>query len=302
VDLYSEAQAFPGRLRGEAAVFSAADLAGHGVTPKAARWRAQHGGIVRAHRGVYLVGDPLDLLDRIAAALAAAPHGAVVGFHTAAALHGFGVVEDQSRIHLVVPTGALFPTHKGIRVHQAALPVGDPALCCEVACTPAARTVIDLARILPRPQALSIMDAALFSQACDQDELRTEVTRHHGLAGIKRVRTIVDLADGRSQCAQETHVRLLIHEAGMTGFQAQYPVLDRYGAARYYIDLADPERLVAAEYDGSSHLGRDSLRNDRTRHNWLDERGWRMRYFTDVDLYRNPRGLLRTLRVALRDR
>ena len=57
----------------------------------------------------------------------------------------------------------------------------------------------------------------------------------------------------------------------------------------YVVDLADRRLRVAAEYDGSSHLDRARLRSDRTRHNYLSTRHWRMRYFTDQDLYRVSR-------------
>ncbi len=93
-----------------------------------------------------------------------------------------------------------------------------------------------------------------------------------------------------------------MHDAGLTGFIPQYAVEDEYGWPRYRLDLADPKRKVAAEYDGSSHLGRPSLRRDRDRHNWLDERGWRMRYFTDANLYRGPQGIIRSLQAALKGR
>jgi very-short-patch-repair endonuclease len=71
---------------------------------------------------------------------------------------------------------------------------------------------------------------------------------------------------------------------------------------RYYLDLADPRRRVAAEYDGSSHLDRARLRADRERHNYLDSAGWRMRYFTDRDIYRPPSYVVRVVEAALRGR
>jgi hypothetical protein len=41
------------------------------------------------------------------------------------------------------------------------------------------------------------------------------------------------------------------------------------------------------------------MRNDRERHNWLETRGWRMRSFTDRDLYRRPGLIVATMRAAL---
>ena len=73
------------------------------------------------------------------------------------------------------------------------------------------------------------------------------------------------------------------------------------GATRwvtYVLDLADVEHRIGVEYDGSSHLDRNRLRDDRARHNWLESHGWRMRYFTDRDLYRRADYILRTVRAA----
>ncbi len=45
-------------------------------------------------------------------------------------------------------------------------------------------------------------------------------------------------------------------------------------------------------YDGDARL-------DQPRHNWLETRGWRMRYFTDDDLYGEPDQLVQIVRAAL---
>lgn len=299
MDLYSAARDLPATLRGQATIVAGSTLADHGITASAARWRAEHRRIQRVHHGLYLLGQHVDLLDRARAALALCPPGAAIGFHTAAMLQGFGVVEDP-RIHVVVPAGSLFPWRPGIRVHQSALPWGEPVLHGGIECTPADRTAIDLARVLPRAQALSILDCALFAKACDLDALVAELSRHVALPGTRRARSLLGLADGRAECAQETHLRLLIRDAGLMGFVPQYEVLDDYGEyVRYRLDLGDPKRKVAAEYDGASHFERLSVSRDRKRHNWLDERGWRMRYFTAHDLYNDPAGIIRSLRKAM---
>lgn len=275
-----------------------ADLAEAGVSPSAASWRAERGRINRAHHGTYLtgVGRP-DLLDRIHAALAVSPPRPCSGFTTAAALLGFGVVEDGD-VHIVLPQGGSLPNRRGIRVHQSVLPVADRVTPLGVACTPAARTCIDLARLLRPSLALPVLDAALAAGACTAGDLATELAHHAGLRGVRRARSLLCLADGRSQCVQETQLRLIVHEAGLLGFEPQVGVPDDRNP-RYVLDLADRKHLVAAEYDGTSHLDRRRQRSDRARHNWLDEQGWRIRYFTDYDLYQRPSHIVRTLRLAI---
>src|SRR5690606_6754137 len=143
-------------------------------------------------------------------------------------------------------------------------------------CTPAARTAIDLARTLPRSSALAILDCALANGACTHDALVAEVARHRGLPGSRQARELVAKADGRSQCRQETQLRLLLHDAGLLGFVPQVAVLHN-GFKRYVLDLADEKHKVAAEYDGISHDDPRRRHRDRERHNWLDGQGWRMR-------------------------
>ena len=298
VFLYRDARLFPGTLRGRNTVATTAELEEQGVSRDANRWRTNHRRTIRAHHGAYLVGETEpDLLDRIRAAMAVSPPGAVVGFHTAAALLGFGVV-PATNVHIVVPAGGLFPNRRGIRVHQSVVPIGEPVMRLGIACTPAPRTAIDLARSTQRPLALSVLDAALANGACDREALVREVARHMALPGVRQTRALVALADPRAQCSQESHLRLIVHDAGLHEFEPQVPVYDEYGTIRYYVDLGDPSRRVAAEYDGASHLTRDRLRDDRARHNWLENAGWRMRYFTDRDLYTRPGDIVRILVAA----
>jgi very-short-patch-repair endonuclease len=226
--------------------------------------------------------------------------GAVVGFHTAAALHGFGVVDSDS-IHVVVPIGGPFPQRPGIVVHQSGLAVAPTALVAGIPCTAPARTAIDLARALPRPRALAVLDACLYCGSCGLDELMAEVALHRGRRGFRQALALVPRADGRSQCAQESHLRLVVHDAGLVMFEPQVQVPDQYGEPLFVIDLADRRLRVAAEYDGSSHLDRRRLRHDRRRHNYLSSRHWRMRYFTDEELYRRPESIPAILRAALVD-
>ena len=68
------------------------------------------------------------------------------------------------------------------------------------------------------------------------------------------------------------------------------------------VDLAYAHQKVGVEYDGASHLTRDRIRADRARHNWLEERGWAMRYFTDRDIYRTPDRVVEIVARALNRR
>ena len=298
MDLYEKARQAPAQLAGIRTATSTGELVAAGVTRHALAWRTSKGSLVRAHQGLYLDGRP-DLLDRARAALAVCPPGTVLGHHTAAALLGFGIIESEV-VHVVLGPQMAVPQRPRISTHQSVLPVIEPVQVLGLLCTPAARCAVDLARSLRREDALPVLDAALHAAACDIDDLLGEVKLHDRLRGVCQARELVPLADARPQCRQESQLRLVLHDGGLAGFVPQWPVRDDDGIIRYYLDLANPTTKVAAEYDGSSHLGR--LRYDRERHNWLDDRGWRMRYFTDRDLYSRPYTIVPALRRAVRER
>ena len=227
-------------------------------------------------------------------------------FHTAAALQGFGIVASP-KIHVTVPAGSPIPQIHGIAAHQHTLPIAGHTEVEGLRCVPAVRCAIDLARTVDRMDALAILDAVLRLGKRDVDfldeaALGAEVALHDCRRGIRQVREMVGIADGRAECRQESHLRLIMHDGQLPAPVPQFGVLDDAGWVRYRIDLAYEEERVGIEYDGSSHLDRRRLRRDRIRHNWLSSRGWALRYFTDEDLYRRTDLIVPTLRDVLHSR
>ena len=186
-------------------------------------------------------------------------------------------------------------------MHQSVVPVGEPVEALGLPCTPAARCAVDLARAVRRTDALPVLDAALHAKACDLDALLGEVKLHDGLRRVCQARELVPLADPRPQCRQESQLRLVLHDGGLAGYVPQLPVRDEDGLIRYRLDLAESGEPT---WRPSTTVPRtcERLRDDRERHNWLDDRGWRMRYFTDLDLYRRPYTIVPRLALAARER
>lgn len=297
-DVYKEAAEIPLKLVGGKSALDSRHLAVAGRTKSATKWAVHRRRQFHPFRGTYLdgAGQP-DLLDRLNALLLVLPAGAAVGFQTAALLHGFGVV-PAARLHIVLPRGSPIPQIRGVAAHEAVLPF-EPESVLGVPCVRAPRCAVDLARTAKRMDALPLLDAALFSSACTEDDLLSEVHRHGRLRGIRQARELCAIADPRPACRQESQTRLLLHDARLPIPVPQLPVYDDDGYVRCVLDLGYEEERVGLEFDGASHLTRDRLRADRARHNWLAERGWRMRYITDEDLYRRPHGIVETMRTAL---
>lgn len=92
-----------------------------GYTRSEVRARVLGGRWSRVFRGVY--APPCmasDLAVRTKAAMLISQPGLVAGGTTAAALLGFGVIDDGC-VHLVGPRGTDAAAHDGLHVHQAAL-------------------------------------------------------------------------------------------------------------------------------------------------------------------------------------
>jgi very-short-patch-repair endonuclease len=299
-DLYDAAAALPRLLRGGLPVQRRRDLLGRGVSARAIQWRVGKGQLVRVSRNTYVLGQEPDLLDRVRATMLVMPPDAVIGYHTAAALHGFGVVRSTD-IHVVVPAGTPVPQRRGVTAHESVIPTGEATLRIGFPCTAPARTAVDLARTVRRQNALPVLDAGLRVGAFSKPQLAAEIARHGRLRGVRQVRELSALADPRAECRQESQLRLLLHDNGVRGFEPQVRVYDEHGRPVCRIDLADEATRAGLEYDGISHYGRDRAKADRRRHNWLAARGWTMRYFTDTDLYGRPDYLVQLAVAAQRD-
>lgn len=274
------------------------DLAGR-VSRERLRRAVEGETVVRVSRGVYssaATRRPSDL----EALFARLPGGAVLGYETAAAKYGFGrqAGADQP-VHVLVPAELARPRIRGVVCHETTVPVRDPVMLGGVPCAPPARCAVDLARCATRLDAIAVLDASLRSAACTLTDLATEVSHHDGLRGIRQVRELIPIADPRPECPQESHMRLVIIDAGLPAPEPQAWILDSAGRRAYRIDLAYRGRKVGLEYDGRSHLTIDRLGADRSRMNWLSRQGWAMRYFTARDLYQAPALLVAEVRSAL---
>ncbi|MEU8182006.1 DUF559 domain-containing protein [Micromonospora sp. NPDC049044] len=268
------------------------ELLAAGFSRQRVRTFAELSRLHRVSRGIY--APSADPATHLPAILRRLPATAVVGFHTGAQLHGFGDVRSNE-VHVIVPAGENVPHIQGVVAHEAVLPVRDPVLLAGVPCAPAARCAVDLARSMRRMEVIPLLDLCLRVGACQAEELLVEVARHKRLRGVCQARDLVPRADPRAECRQESQLRLVLIDGGLSPPEPQIWVRDGNGIPLYRLDLGYRQHRVGVEYDGSSHLDRARLRRDRFRSNWLAANGWQMRHFTDLDLYRRPTHIIKTL-------
>jgi hypothetical protein len=284
-------------------VFRYRELRYAGISRRRIERVADGGGVVHLSRGVYGNG-PGGAIQEIRAVLARMPAGTVLGFETAAIMYGLGSALGRRSgiddgVHVIVPPGLARPRIRGVVCHEAAAPVRSAVLIGGIPCAPPERCAIDLARTLRRFDALAVLDGMLRITACTSADLHAELARHAGLRGVISARELVGIADGRAECPQESHLRLILIDAHLPVPEPQVWVRDSTGRPVYRIDLGYSEQKVGLEYDGRSHLTTARLGADRSRMNWLSARGWTMRYFTARDVYGSPIVVVATVRAAL---
>jgi len=158
--------------------------------------------------------------------------------HTAAELHGFGVL-DEVVTHVAVRPDEPCVRRAELWPHQLALAADDVVrLRCGALTTNADRTAVDLARVLPRLDVLPVLDAALAAGVCTPESLAAELERQTGFRGVQQARELVPLARCGPESPQESRLRLRCHDAALPAPAVQFPVLDARSRRRRWLDLA----------------------------------------------------------------
>jgi len=231
------------------------------------------GRLERVHRGVYRrPGDD----DSHAAARAAVTHlgsTAVVVVDAAARLHGLAGARERPTVALAVPRGCERRQRAGIALHFWDMPASDVVEVDGIPVTSLVRTVADCARLLPRFEAVALVDSALHQGLLVParfDQVAAIMARRPGCPAGRRV-----LRDARTgaQSPLETRVRLRASDGGFPPDRLQVPVHDPEGRL---IAVADAGyRLpgggwLYVEADGRSvHELPEAVLHDRRRQNGI---------------------------------
>jgi hypothetical protein len=219
------------------------------------------------------------------------------GFPPGRAARGFDVLGDDT-LHFLGPAGLVNRRLPGVQVHPSSLGCDDAVRIAGLWCTPAARTACDVVRLTRPIDGLATLDAAVRSRSCTREDLHIAATAQAGLREVIRLRALVPHADGRAESPMESRMRWRFIDGALPTPDLQVRVGDD-GRLRY-LDTGWPERRVGAEFDGlEAHMTAEQLQDDRRRHNWLTDRGWRLLHFTGVDVYRRPAAMIATTASAL---
>ena len=256
--------------------------------------------------GVYVDGELPDDVPALVRAASLWLGGDLVACHTTAALlWGFDLRSSEAAraqpLHFLGPAGLNNRRVRGLQVHCSHLGTVDAVRHRGVWCTSPARTACDVVRLGAPIDGLASLDAALRSGTCTPELLPAEAEGQSGLRQVVRLRQLIPIADERAESPMESRMRWRFIDGGLPPPELQVEV--RADGRCHRLDTGWEESRLGAEFDGlEAHMTREQLDADRNRHNWLDERGWRLLHFTAVDVYRRWERMVGTVERRLASR
>lgn len=246
-------------------------------------------------------GDAGDLAARARPYLQLLPD-AVLSHTTAARLHGIPLPASFRRepvLHLARARAAAATSRRHVRCHRLNLAESEIVLPSEgVRATSPVRTLIDLAGMLALPDLVAAGDWLVSEHGRSYGQVRRAVVRFEVLRSyvdgarwvphIRNARAAVDLVRVGVDSVPETHLRLLLREAGLPTFHPNLPLLDAEGRPVLWSDLGCPEFRTCVEYDGEHHLMRQQQLRDHNRDLLVSELHWHQVKVSALDMHRGP--------------
>jgi very-short-patch-repair endonuclease len=274
-------------------IIARAQLRELGATDPGIGRRVRAGWLHRVHQGVYAVGRPsLTTEGRFLAAVVSCGPGAVLS-HFAAAILWALLPERGPRIDVTVPTGGGRRRRGALIVHRSALPDGDVTVRDGIPVTTPARTLIDLADVLPHRRLERAFDEAAFLRL---DPVGLRVIRgRRGAGALRRVLAEHDPGSTRTRSELEERMLELCRRAGLP--EPEVNVL----IEGHLVDFVWRAARLVVETDGwRAHGTRAAFERDRRRDAELIAADWRPLRVTHGRLEREPDWVAQRIGVALR--
>jgi hypothetical protein len=258
-------------------------LLADGLTDGELRALRRRGLLTPVRPGAYVHGpEPDDEAARhllaVCAALPCLGAGTVVSHASAAVVHGlplWRVRLDRVRATRDRTSGARRSAL--VHLHSAALHPDEVSIVDGMPVTSVARTLADLARLLPFEEALVPADAALHRGLVTREELAEALARAGRRPNNAAARRVVAFADGAAESPGESRSRVAIRRAGLP-----VPVL-QHAVIGTRTDFWWEEFRTVGEFDGKVKYGRylrpgqlpgDAVFAEKRREDALRDRGF----------------------------
>jgi very-short-patch-repair endonuclease len=278
-------------------VASRTQLLEAGVTRAAIEWRISSGRLHVVHRGVYRVGHmaPGPRAREMAAVLACGS-GAVISHRTAARMWQLPGGSEDGDIDVTVRRSRA-PSRRGIRTRRSSrLGDRDSRVLDRVPITTPARTLLDLAAILPLNMLERVVAEAQVRRLADRRSIADQLDRNRGRAGVRSLRRLLEL-DGGPALTRSRAERMML--ALVRAAELPPPQVNaRLG--RYEVDFLWSERRLVVEVDGYAyHANRRAFERDRVKDAALAAAGYAVVRVTFRQLTDTPQAVVARLAAAL---
>jgi very-short-patch-repair endonuclease len=266
-----------------------------GLAPRTVSNWVASGRLHRRYRGVYLLGhEAITAKGRLMAATLAYDEG-VLGYRSAADWRGI-FHSARAKVDIIVP-GRSKRGQPGIDLHLVrSLDPRDVTIHDGVPTTTVARTLLDLAEVLPLRQLERAINEAERLRIFDGFAIQELLARSHGRRGLKALSAV--LADFRPEQTLRSEMERLFwelcHDYGL-------PIPDMNKAiGDLTVDAHWPGTDLIVELDSVSfHLNRKAFEADRERDAVLLLAGYRVIRITYRQLTREPEAVAHRIRTLL---
>jgi len=245
--------------------------------------------LIRVHRGVYRhAAVPVTLEQRIRSAMCAVGEAAVLSHRAALARHG--VRNFECVLVELTHRSRAKPIRAGIAVHRSStLSNVDVVMLDGVRTTRPARTLIDVARVLPVSLVVRYAQEWMSERKCNDTDLLLAVERAGNHSGARALMLGLGDVVAAADSSAEARLGVILSRAGIP--PEHHVVVTTAAGDDFELDWAYPHARLGLELDGYGvHLrSRAKYEKDRDRRNELEIEGWRILNFTDAQCRRPAR-------------
>jgi very-short-patch-repair endonuclease len=262
--------------------------------------------LARPFRGVRMRADGAPAVETLCRALQLRlPRTAFFSGVTAAAVMGIPLpsrLANSRELEVSVPAPIRAPTGRGIRGRSVAVQEEEIRMWHGIRIGSPERVFCELAAVLDLHDLVSVGDFLLrrMLPLTSSEALAAAIARYPGRRGARMLRAARPMLTDRSESPKESHLRVILLLAGLSGLVANLPITTS-GGFRYRADLAFPAHKVLVEYQSDYHMDPDSFRADMTRRARLEADGWFVMLVNADDL-RDPAELVARIRTVLASR
>jgi very-short-patch-repair endonuclease len=259
-------QALAGRQHG---IVTWEQLRAAGLSRREIERRVEAGWLIRLHKGVYAVGHTaLTNHSHLLAAVYACGPEALASHRAAGAL--WGILRGDQPIEVTAPRGR--KPRKGMTVHRSRwIHEEDRALIDNIPVTSLARTIVDLADVLPEKRLANAVHEAEVLRLFDLKRVERVLARLRGRKGRHKLRRVLAAYGDVQPFTRSRAERLVLELCNEHGLPK--PRVNAW-IGSHEVDFHWPEAGLVLEFDGGAvHRTTRAFHEDRRRDRSLAAQG-----------------------------